>query len=96
MGKRHYNCLARFMQKDEMFFDNIREFLIDERLIKKEELTNVDRPEERVKYLLNTLNRIQKDELVMLVDWEWMLLPVERLKITIVTDNLQKEFTYGH
>ena len=84
------------MKKDEAFFYNITEFLLDERLIKKEELTDLDRPEEKAKYLVNTFDHFLEEELVMLIDWEWVILPIERLKITIVTDNLQKEFTYGH
>lgn len=96
MGKKEYNCILRFMEKDEMFFYNVTTFLREERLISKDELVNLSRANEKAKYLLATLDKIQKDELVMLVDWEWTLLPVERMKLTIITDNSQKEFAYGH
>jgi len=79
-----------------MFFENITSFLLDERLISKSELVNLSRANEKAKYLLATLKKILNEEQVMLVDWEWVLLPAERLKLTIVTDNSQKEFAHGH
>jgi hypothetical protein len=95
MNKKHYNCILRFMQKDEAFFNNISEFLIDERLIKSEELVGLSSEDEKAKFLLHALEVIQETETVLLVDWEWQILPVEYLKLLIVCDNMQKEFAYG-
>jgi hypothetical protein len=93
---KQIECVLRFMKKNEAFFMEITDFLIDERLMKREELTNIDRPTERAKFLVDKLQKILDTEAVMLVDWEWIVLPVERLKILIVTDTQQKEFAYGH
>ena len=93
---KQIECVLRFMKKSESFYHDITEFLIDERLMKKEELIDVDRPVERARFLVNKLQTLLKTEAVMLVDWEWTILPVERLKILIVTDTQQKEFAFGH
>ncbi len=84
------------MEKSESFYLDITDFLIEERLMKREELVNIDRPTEKAKFLVSKLENLLKTEIVMLVDWEWHILPIERIKLLIVTDSLQKEFTYGH
>ena len=96
MSNKKISCVLRFMEKSESFYSEMSEFLIDERLIKREELIGINRPIDRAKFLVNTLNTLLKDEKVMLVDWEWNILPVERIKLLVVTDCLQKEFTYRH
>lgn len=94
--KKKINCILRFMEKSESFYLDITDFLIEERLMKREELVNIDRPTEKAKFLVSKLENLLKTEIVMLVDWEWHILPIERIKLLIVTDSLQKEFTYGH
>ena len=45
--------------------------------------------------IFSLLNELQKKEKVQLVDYEWTILPKEFLKLTLVTDNSKKEFTYS-
>ena len=96
MNNRKISCILRFMEKSESFYSEILEFLIEERLMKKEERVGLDRPTERAKFLVDRLEFLLREEKVMLVDWEWNILPVERIRLLIVTDSLQKDFTYGH
>lgn len=96
MSNRQIECALRFMQLSESFYIDITSFLIDERLMKKEELIDVDRPMERAKFIVAKLQSLLTDEIIMLADWTWIILPVERIKILIVTDTQQKEFTWKH
>lgn len=93
---RKIEMILRFMQKNESFWYEITTFLIDERLLKQDQLINVDRPNDRAKFLVEALEQLLKDEVVMLVDWEWNILPVERLKLLIICETMQQEFTFGH
>jgi hypothetical protein len=41
------------------------------------------------------LEQAVKDEKVQLLDYEWTILPVERMSLTIVTQTDKRVFTYG-
>lgn len=41
------------------------------------------------------LNDLQKADKLQLVDYEWSILPFERLKLTLVTNTQRKEFEYS-
>jgi len=96
MANKKIECVLRFMRKNESFYDELTTFLIDERLLKREELVKLDRPMERAKFIVSKLQSLLDTEAVDLVDWEWTILPVERLRLIIVTETQQKDFTYGH
>jgi hypothetical protein len=46
----------------------------------------------RIAGLLSDLN---KDDKLQLVDYEWTILPFERLKLTLVSNTGKKEFEYS-
>jgi len=96
MGNRKINCILRFMEKSDSIYSELMTFLVEERLMKIEEQVDIDRPAERAKFIVNKLDKLLKEEKIMLVDWEWNILPVERIRLLIVTDSMQKDFTYGH
>jgi hypothetical protein len=41
------------------------------------------------------LDRLNKEDKLQLVDYEWTILPFERLKLTLVSNTGKKEFEYS-
>jgi hypothetical protein len=87
-------CLARL---DELVTTNltILEFLVAEDLMTKEErkvvLASSDVPKS-----IHTFLAKMKGKQLQLLEYEWTLLPEERLKITIITDRNSKEFSFNY
>lgn len=90
---KEIECLTRLQQMTEGL-DAIMLFLKEEKLITdgqiKESKTSPNYPK-AMHAVITTLHAAEKFQLL---EYEWSLLPVERIKITIVTDRAQREFTY--
>lgn len=90
-------CLQRLAQKTQCE-KVITEWMVSERLITKddENAIFVNKGENliihEIHILLGTLLATEK---VQLVDYMWNILPVEQIRITLVSDNEKREFTYG-
>lgn len=86
----------------DTLFDKLRcrveifEFLRDEKLIADDDMQRVlnEMHNTHATHLFNILETLQREDNVQLVDYEWTLLPKELIKLTIVTSNTKKEFTY--
>jgi len=48
------------------------------------------------KVLHTKLASLSKSNKLQLLEYEWVVLPVERMKITIITDRMSKEFSHGY
>jgi hypothetical protein len=87
-------CLARL---DELLATNgtIMEFLIGEDLLSKEErkamLSASDVPKSLQAHLASL-----RGKRLQLLEYEWTLLPEERLKVTIITDRNSREFSFNY
>lgn len=93
--KRQIECLTRYGALTANLED-VLEFLFHEKLASKDLIKatkqNADLPKE-VEALLSSLAQNNK---LQLLEYEWILLPVERIKITLITDNVSKEFTFNY
>lgn len=76
-------------------FDELCGFMADERLLDASLLLTLKNTSEKARWIVNFLDDLQKDEKIMLVSYEWQVLPVERLKLTIVTSKANKEFYFN-
>ena len=87
-------CLARL---DELTAtnDTIMDFLMAEDLMSKEERKGVKASPDVPKVLQAFLARLKGKQL-QLLEYEWVLLPDERLKLTIITDRNSKEFSFNY
>lgn len=45
--------------------------------------------------IVNMLHALCEDNKLQLVSYDWVVLPSEVMKLSIVTDNMKKEFTYS-
>ena len=97
MGKasKEIECLARL---DELTpsYDGILEFLQSENLLSREESKAIRSSAEISKKIYILLLNLSKTNKFQLLEYEWILLPVERIKLTIVTDRSNKEFSFNH
>lgn len=92
--RREIECLTR-LQALGGSVDNILDFLMGEELVGKDEVCKVRLSPEACKDIQLMLARLQNDKKFQLLEYEWAILPVERIKITIVTDRTSQEFSYG-
>jgi hypothetical protein len=67
-----------------------------EDLLSKEEAKAVRSSSEIAKLIHTRLKNLSKTNKIQLLEYEWQILPVELIKITIITDRNNQEFTYGH
>ena len=93
MNKR-IECIKRLVDADRFY--EFTEWLIEHKIIKKEDTIGLDRNQEKAEFIYATLKRAEKEEQLILLDFEWSLLPLETIKIICVTELEKKEFTYGY
>lgn len=92
--QKQIECLAR-LQALTSSQDELLAFLLSESLITKEEIGAIKRSPDQAKSLQSHLASISSNNKIQLLEYQWDFLPVERIKILIVTDRNNKEFSYN-
>ena len=87
-------CLNR-LQETTHQLDNIVEFLLVEGLIDKQSIRETKSSPDYVKFIQETLRDLQNRQKLQLLEYEWNILPVEYIKIYLITDKNQMEFTFN-
>ena len=93
--RREIECLSR-MQELNSSYEDILGFLYDEVLITKEEIKAIRSSSEVAKMLQKHLSTLSQLNKVQLLEYEWTILPMERIKLLIVTDRNSREFSYNY
>jgi len=75
--------------------DNILAFLQGESLASKEEIKTIRSSPDSAKAIWYLLAGLSAGGKLQLLEYEWQMLPVERIRIHIVTDRNNQEFTYN-
>lgn len=90
-------CIKRLFDKNNCYME-MCEWFIDLGIITDQEVVLNSRPDEKAKFIFNVLkeNSNGVNCKFQLVDWEWKILPIELIKITCITENEVKEFSFGH
>lgn len=88
--KHEVECLIRLNQFTPVY-EELLEFLFKEYLITKDELNVIRNSPEKAKLMQAKLRSLSQDRRLQLLEFEWTILPVERIRITIVTDREHKE-----
>lgn len=73
-------------------FEELIAFLLQEYLLSKEELKVLRNSPEQSRLLQAKLANLSDERKLQLLEFEWTLLPTERIRINIVTDRGFKEF----
>ena len=94
-ASKQIECLIRL---DELVasYDSILEFMRAEDLISRDEVRAVLTSSEVPKAIQTRLDALSKTNKIQLLEYTWEVLPVERIKIVIITDRNNKEFSYNY
>ena len=92
--KREIECIERLHQLTPTY-EELLQFLLQEFLLSREELNTIHASPEidRAKLLHAKLTVLSKERHLQLLEYEWTLLPVERIRITLVTATGHRELS---
>lgn len=91
--RREIECLNR-LQATGVDYSDILDFLLLEKVVSAEDIRVFKQSADKGKGLQGWLARLSREEKLQLLEYEWVILPVERIKLTIVTARNSREFTY--
>lgn len=91
-SKRETECLKR-LQELSPVYEELIQFLLQEYLISKEELKVIKNSPDQGKLLQARLALLSEERKLQLLEFEWTILPTERIRINVVTDRGFKEFS---
>lgn len=95
MNNRKIECISRLISREESY-SNIATWLIENKIVTLQDAKGPTRDQERAEFLYHSLKKGETMEKIVLLDYEWTILPLEQIKITCVTDRETKLFTLGH
>ena len=75
--------------------DELINFLRTERLLSDFDVSAIANDSDKAKYVHNLLESLKQQDKLLLLDREWTILPVERLKLTIITERNTGEFKFN-
>jgi len=93
-SRKEIECIARLQQLGSNV-DNILTYLFNESLISKDDIQVIRRSPDSYKDIQLLLAKLSASGKLQLLEYEWVVLPVERIKIHLVTDKSSEEFTYN-
>jgi len=93
-SRKEIECIARLQQLGSNV-DNILTYLFNESLISKDDIQVIRRSPDSYKDIPLLLAKLSASGKLQLLEYEWVVLPVERIKIHLVTDKSSEEFTYN-
>lgn len=76
-------------------FNEIKEYLISTKLAEPVEANSKTRVPEQAEFVYFSLLEGEKSEKLLLVNYEWKLLPLEQIKITCISTREERFFTHG-
>lgn len=87
-------CLAR-LQETTQQLDSILDFLKQESLIDNQIIRDAKSSSDLAKYVQGLLKDLSTKGKLQLLEYEWTLLPVENIRVYIITDRNQAEFVFN-
>ena len=92
--RQQIDCLNRLHALTGQL-DTIMVFLLNQKLVTTDHINAVRNSSEPAKDVQLILSKLQKEEKLQMLEYNWSLLPLEIIRIYIITDREQKEFIYG-
>lgn len=92
---KQIECLNR-LNDLTAFYLEIEEFLVGDRVATKDEFQIVKNSPMKGKELQLLLSKLSKNGKIQLLEYQWIILPVESITLTVVTDDAKREFTYAN
>lgn len=87
-------CILKLIEKNG--FQEFSEYLTANKLVSQSDLSAAIHPQERAELIFTSLKKAEAEEKLLLLDFEWKMLPFEQIKITVVSSREEKLFTYGY
>jgi hypothetical protein len=91
---KEIECLTR-LQGMTGQLEELLQFLKLEGLVDDNQMKSVKLAADHAKEVQGILRDLSKSGKIQLLQYEWTILPVETIVVTVVTDRNQKEFSYG-
>lgn len=85
-------CLRRLVMTENHY--PLIEWLYDAKLAKQDMFANKSY-QAIAEIIFLTLSESVKNDAIMLLDYEWTILPREFIRITVITEKEKQEFTYN-
>ena len=95
MNNKRIDCITRLITIDDLYSD-MAMWLVNQKIVSIDEAQAPTRTQEKAEFLYHSFKKGVEMEKVVLLDYEWTILPLEQIKITLVTEREKKEFTHGH
>lgn len=92
--KREIECLNRLQEMTGQLED-ILSFLKQESLVDDNQIKSVKLSADHAKEIRGILQDLKMRQKLQLLQYEWSVLPVETICITVITDRNQKEFSFN-
>jgi hypothetical protein len=93
-SKREIDCLERLQDKSGSI-DEIISFLVDEKLLELDLAKKIKQSSDEAKELHSYLKLLSKTDKLQLCEYEWILLPVEIIRLNLVSSRNNKQFSYN-
>lgn len=94
MNKR-IECIKRLLFLAHSYED-MCEWFVEQKFLEASFLEALTRDQERAEVILEELLKLERDNKLILLDFFWTVLPLEQIKIIVVTHKEMKEFTFGY
>ena len=99
MGKirniKEADCIARLFKLANCY-EELVDFLMAEKIISESDLVNLKLELNKPKLLHEILKKAEKEDKLILLAFDWIVLPIERLRLQLITERSNKEFTYKY
>lgn len=86
-------CVKTLIHKNG--YHDLLEWLEDNKLLDKEKWKTADSLQLKSELIVKSLATAENEQKLLLLDYEWSILPLQIIKIICVTEKEKKEFTYG-
>lgn len=93
--KQEIECLSRLFVIGP-YLDEMVDFFLLEGIMKKEELPYLKGSSDKAKYIQVVIAKAREANSLILSDFEWQVLPYEKIRIYLVTSRVAKEFLYSN
>ena len=78
------------------YIEEMVDFFLLEGIMDKSLVPHLRAASDKPKYILDLITKAQESGLLILADFEWQLLPYERIKINFVTPRIGKIIEYNN
>lgn len=95
MTREQIECLTRLFHIGP-YLDEIVDFFLLEGIMDKKELPVLRASSDKAKWIQQRITTAKQDGLLHLADFEWQVLPYERIKLYFVTARVGKEILYNN